>query len=194
MKIVSAEFVRSFYTVDDLPCGYLPEVAFSGRSNVGKSSMINVLLRRKNLAKTSSTPGKTRSLNYYRIDNKLHFVDLPGYGFSKAPKFERAQWGDLVEPYLLKRKNLKGIIQLIDARHDPQKNDLKMMEWLLYYKKPFLLVLTKSDKVSKNDLQLQTDTFGELLHELETSPVVPFSAKTKDGKDFVWDWIRNVVK
>ena len=189
MKVRNATFVVSAVHPSQFPRDEGAEIAFSGRSNVGKSSLINALLSQKGLAKTSSTPGKTRQINYFRINEAFYFVDLPGYGYAKAPKRERANWGRLVEPYLKKRETLLGLVQLIDARHDPTESDLQMVAWLSAYGLPFLIVLTKSDKLSAKKLSAQIRRTGRILSEWGDLPMVSFSAKSGLGKDKVWKWI-----
>lgn len=194
MKVRAAGFVCSARSARHLPRDRLSEIAFSGRSNVGKSSLINVLLNRKNLAKTSSTPGKTRSLNCYSVNDALYFVDLPGYGFARVSKAERAQWERFVEPYLMGRATLRGLVQLVDARHDPMETDLRMVEWLLYHQKPFLIALTKSDKLSRHKLKAQCERTIGILSEMDPNlSTVLFSTKTRMGRDQIWRWIEQVV-
>ncbi|HEO6940146.1 TPA: YihA family ribosome biogenesis GTP-binding protein, partial [Streptococcus agalactiae] len=135
---------KSHYPQDDLP-----EVALAGRSNVGKSSFINTLLGRKNLARTSSKPGKTQLLNFYNIDDKLRFVDVPGYGYAKVSKTERAKWGKMIEEYLVTRDNLRVVVSLVDFRHDPSADDIQMYEFLKYYEIPVIIVATKADKIPR---------------------------------------------
>lgn len=195
MKIRKAEFVVGAVHPSQWPRDGGVEIAFSGRSNVGKSSLINTLLNRKGLAKTSSTPGKTRQMNYYRINleaqaaEAFYFVDLPGYGYARAPKRARVDWGRLVEPYLKSRETLSGLVQLIDARHDPTESDLQMVAWLSASEMPFLIVPTKSDKLSANKLSAQIRRTRRILSEWGDFPVIPFSAKNGLGKDKVWKWI-----
>ena len=189
MKVRKSEFVISAVQPSQFPSDGGAEIAFSGRSNVGKSSLINTLLNRKGLAKTSSTPGKTRQLNYFRINEAFYFVDLPGYGYAKAPKRERRNWGRLLESFLKNREPLLGLIQLIDARHDPTENDLQMIAWLSSCAMPFLIVLTKSDKLSAGKLSAQVQKTRRILSEWGDFPVVPFSAKRGVGKEPVWKWI-----
>ena len=189
MKVRNATFVVSAVHPSQFPRDEGAEIAFSGRSNVGKSSLINALLSQKGLAKTSSTPGKTRQINYFRINEVFYFVDLPGYGYAKAPKRERVDWGRLVEPYLKKRETLLGLVQLIDARHDPTESDLQMVAWLCAYGIPFLIALTKSDKLSAGKLSAQIQRTRQMLSEWGDFPIVPFSAKSGLGKDKVWKWI-----
>lgn len=188
MKIKTAEFVKSAPKLDDCPLGNLPEVALLGRSNVGKSSFINGLCNRKKLAKTSNTPGKTRLLNYYIINEEFYIVDMPGYGFAKVSKAEQALWRGNFEKYLRNREQLKFCIQFIDSRHDVQKNDLQMREWLDYNEIPVFTVATKTDQVKKAKLassiaNIRTTLGGE---------IIPFSAKTGMGKDLILNLLSEV--
>jgi len=181
IKITKAEFLISCPNLKQCPDYNLPEIALVGRSNVGKSSFINTLVNRKNLAYTSNTPGKTRLINLYKIEDKLVLADLPGYGYAKVSKKEQELWGKNLEEYLLNRKDLKYVIQLIDARHDVQKNDLQMREWLDYYKIPAVTVATKADAISKNKLPQSLKQISDTLH----TEVIGFSAKTGLGKEKV---------
>jgi GTP-binding protein len=194
MKILTADFVLSAPGGDQLPRDRLPEVAFAGRSNVGKSSLLNALLHRKSLAKTSSTPGKTRHLNCYRINNAFYFIDLPGYGYAQVPADERRVWGQMVEGYVTDRPALQGIVHLLDARHPPTSQDLEMMGWLLNLQKPFLLVATKSDKLSGNALQRQLREVAVRLAGFGGLSVLPCSAHTGAGLPQIWKWIEDVIK
>lgn len=149
MKIKQAEFVGVFVDMDQLPADQLPEVAIVGRSNVGKSSLINRIANRKNLAKSSSTPGKTRTINYYRFNQSWYLVDLPGYGFAKVSRTEKARWGKMIEKYLAGRNTLRGVILLVDIRHSPSQEDRMMKDWLEHHQLPFMVVATKADKLSR---------------------------------------------
>src|ERR687889_1092052 len=151
MKVFTAEFLKSAFKEDDWPRDEKPEIAFLGRSNVGKSSLINSLLNVKGLARTSSTPGRTQALNFFLINRRFHFVDLPGYGYARVPRDVRESWGQLVTGYLAKREPLVLSIQIVDSRHEPTSLDLQLREWLLAEGKPFLTVATKSDKLSQNE-------------------------------------------
>jgi len=178
-KITSAEFITSSTCLENCPDFNLPEIALIGRSNVGKSSFINALTNRKKLAHTSNTPGKTRLINFYNINNELIIADLPGYGFAKVSKAEQEKWGKILEEYLKNRPDLKFVIQFIDARHDVQKNDIQMREWLDYNNIEVLTVATKTDTLSKNEIfrsvQNISKTFG--------NQAIEFSAKTCAGKE-----------
>ena len=178
------------HTLGDFPSFGLPEIGISGRSNVGKSSMINRLAGQRHLAKTSRKPGKTRSLNYYFVDKAFFLVDLPGYGYAKVPKSERRLFEELVDPYLNGRRELVGIIQLIDIRHGPVSGDLKMLEWLEHYDGNILYVFTKADKLSANRRSRLTKQYKE---EYAMENIVIFSASTGTGTGEVWSWIYNTL-
>ena len=153
MKVKQVDFVGVYVDVSQLPAAGLPEVAIVGRSNVGKSSLINRLANRKNLAKTSSTPGKTRSINYYCFNNSWYLVDLPGYGFAKVSRSEKARWAKMIEGYLTSRKTLRGVILLVDIRHPPSQDDRLMKDWLEHHQIPYMVVATKADKLSRSARQ-----------------------------------------
>ena len=182
MKIKTAVFVKSAPKLADTPTENLPEVALLGRSNVGKSSFINALCNRKSLAKTSNTPGKTRLLNYYIINESFHIVDMPGYGFARVSKAEQALWRDNFEKYLTERDQLQFVIQFIDARHEVQKNDIQMREWLVFNDIRTVTVVTKSDLVKKAKLDKVLKDVKEVLGEED---IILFSAKSAYGKDAI---------
>lgn len=181
MKIKTAIFVKSAPKMADAPPGNLPEVALVGRSNVGKSSFINALCHRKSLAKTSNTPGKTRLLNYYIINESFHIVDMPGYGFARVSKSEQAFWQQNFEKYLTEREQLRFVIQFIDARHNVQKNDIKMKEWLDFHNIRTITVVTKSDLVKRTQLDKNLKEIKAVLGE----DIILFSSKNAYGKDAV---------
>lgn len=188
MKIRSAEFVVGAVNRGDLPTDGLPEVALAGRSNVGKSSLINRLVQRRSLARTSSTPGKTQQLNYYRLNDALYLVDLPGYGFVKGGLALRLSLGRLVQGYLERRAELRAVLQLIDARHGPTELDLAMIEWLKAHPKPSLLVFTKVDKLSRQQwLRRQAELAA--AGTLAGLSYLSFSAVTGEGRDEALEWI-----
>jgi GTP-binding protein len=191
MKITSAEFVKSAFSSKDWPTDGRPEIAFLGRSNVGKSSLLNSLLQRRGLARTSNTPGRTQSINYFLINGSFYFVDLPGYGFAKVSKAMRAGWGTMAEEYLSERETLKLCIQLVDSRHAPSKLDLQLHEWLSFHERPRVVVATKSDKLSSNELTKQMKV---LKGELTGSDVLPYSSQTGKGRDPVWAVIESSLK
>jgi len=161
-----------------------PEVAFVGKSNVGKSSLINAMLGRKSLARTSKQPGKTRTINFYTVEDKLYFVDLPGYGYARVSKSESEKWGEMVEGYLQNRPPLKRIFLLMDIRHEPGKNDLMLYEWFTHYGLPFTLIATKSDKLPRSQVQKHLGIIRRNLGAAE--PPIPFSSETKAGRDELW--------
>lgn len=190
MKVTSAEFLKSAFKEDDWPRDNKPEIAFLGRSNVGKSSLINSLLGVRGLARTSSTPGRTQSLNFFTINDQFYFVDLPGFGYARVPKDIRSSWGDMVTGYLAKRRQLVLSIHIVDSRHEPTKQDLQLHEWLTLNNKPRLLVATKSDKLSNNELKKNLERITRVL---ETDSVVPYSARTGRGKDEIWRAIKSAI-
>jgi len=183
MKIKQAEFVGVFVDVNQLPADQLPEVAIVGRSNVGKSSLINRLANRKNLAKSSSTPGKTRTINYYCFNKSWYLVDLPGYGFAKVAQSEKARWAKMVEKYLANRKTLRGVILLVDIRHSPSQEDRMMKDWLEHHQIPYMVVATKADKLSRSARQKNLAMIRkELELPIEQQPLA-FSAASGEGKE-----------
>ena len=167
----------------------LPEIAFVGKSNVGKSSLINSLLGRRALARTSSAPGKTRTINWYSVDETIYFVDLPGYGYAKVSKQEQLKWGKVIETYLHQRQTLKLVIQLVDIRHAPSKGDQSMVEWLRYYQVPMLIVATKSDKIKRSMLEKQRAMLARHLQVENPRDILLYSSQTKDGRDALWQRI-----
>ncbi|HZK44160.1 MAG TPA: ribosome biogenesis GTP-binding protein YihA/YsxC [Syntrophomonadaceae bacterium] len=191
--IKKAEFIASFVNFDQLPEGNLPEIALVGRSNVGKSSLINKVLNRKNLAKSSSTPGKTRTINYYLINDQWYFVDLPGYGYAKVSKMEKRKWATMIETYLSEREQLKGVIQLIDIRHSPTDSDVLMKDWLMNIELPILVVATKVDKISRGAKNKHLAVARKGLHmEPGTSPIL-FSAETGEGVGEIHKALEEIV-
>ena len=190
MKITSATFSKSAFTEEHWPTDNIREISFLGRSNVGKSSLINSLLSVKGLARTSSTPGRTQSLNFFDINQKFRFVDLPGYGYAKVPKSLRMSWGQMAEDFLAKRTNLVLSIQIVDSRHDPTKLDLQLNEWLNHFDKPYLIVATKSDKLSQNELRKNLD---RVRRALPAARVIAYSAVTGKGRDEVWQAIESAL-
>lgn len=192
MQIRAAEFVVGAVSPADLPGDRLPEVAFAGRSNVGKSSLINRLAGRKQLAFSGARPGKTQQLNYYRIDDWLYLVDLPGYGFVSGGAELRGRMGKLASGFVEGRQELRAVVQLVDARHDPTELDWRMLELLKSGARPFLLVFTKIDKLSQQQLRRQLEQL-EAGGQLTGCPFVLFSARTGEGRDDVWEWIQQQV-
>jgi GTP-binding protein len=192
MIIKTAEFVKSAVKASHYPPAELQEIAFGGRSNVGKSTLINTLLNRKRLVKTGSTPGRTQLINFFLINNDFHLVDLPGFGYAKVPLRVRKQWGPMVETYLAQRSTLQGVVFLLDIRRKPSDEDFKFHDWLRYYNIPIIFVLTKSDKLSRSKQQKQTNMIAQALSLNKADPIC-FSAKTRQGKDTVWKSISTLI-
>ena len=192
MIIKSAEFVTSAVKTSQYPPEVLPEIAFAGRSNVGKSSLINTLVNRKRLVKTSSTPGRTQLINFFDINKNLTFVDLPGYGYAKVPAAVRKKWGPMIETYLSTRRTLKGVVIIMDIRRLPREEEQNLIHWLAHYSIASILVLTKTDKLSKTKLIKQQAAIIKALAVVKED-VILFSAKTRRGKDAVWDAILTLV-
>jgi GTP-binding protein len=193
---IPAQFIRSVVHADGYPKDGLPEIALAGRSNVGKSSLINRVLEHAGLAKTSNTPGRTQALNYYRIEARdepsFYLVDMPGYGFAKVSKDRRAEWGQLIERYLHTRDTLAGIIMLVDLRHPPQPLDLQMAEWLHSRNTPFLLIGTKADKIARTKVPASLAQAASLLG-VPLAEAIAFSAESGHGREEVWAWIIKMV-
>ena len=192
MIIKSAEFIKSAVKPAQYPDAVLPEFAFTGRSNVGKSSLINTLVNRKRLVKTSATPGRTQLINFFLINKAISFVDLPGYGYAKVPASVRKKWGPMIETYLSTRKTLKGVALIMDIRRIPGLQDLNFIEWLYYYNIPGMLILTKADKLSKTKQLTQKATIAKAL-SVDKDELILFSAKSRLGKDVVWDAIEELI-
>jgi GTP-binding protein len=194
MHITSADFAIGAASLRQLPGDGLPEVAFLGRSNVGKSSLINKLCGRRSLARTSATPGKTRELNYYLINGGFYFVDLPGYGYARLPEQIRSSWGALIEQYLKGRDPLTLVVQLVDARHDPTELDMLMVGWLDYYAIPFVVTLTKADKLPQSKMPRLVDAVRRQFDRFRTcAGVIPFSSITGVGKTDVLNAIAHHI-
>ncbi|HEX8773983.1 MAG TPA: ribosome biogenesis GTP-binding protein YihA/YsxC [Pyrinomonadaceae bacterium] len=191
MKITSAEFIKSAFTEADWLHDQVPEISFLGRSNVGKSSLINSLLGVRGLARTSNTPGRTQALNFFLINKRFRFVDLPGYGFARVPKNVRATWGEMATNYLAKRLSLVLSIQIVDTRHEPTTLDLQLNEWLRANAKPRVVVATKSDKLSQNELRKSLERVRRMM---DAERVIAYSSTTGRGRDEVWRIIEEKVK
>ncbi|MCX7821820.1 MAG: ribosome biogenesis GTP-binding protein YihA/YsxC [Syntrophobacterales bacterium] len=191
-KISSAEFFTSAFIVQQFPTESLPEIAFAGRSNVGKSSLINALLLRKKLVKTSNTPGRTQSINWFIINKAFYFVDLPGYGFAKVPKEIQAKWRWLIEGYLQSRKTLKGVVLIMDARHPAMPQDVQLYHWLAARSFSIIPVLTKVDKLSRNQWEKAREECARIL-AISPKDIVLFSAKEKTGRDELWLKIMDAI-
>jgi len=191
MKITSAEFCKSAFEMAHWPVDGRPEIAFLGRSNVGKSSLLNSLLQRKGLARTSNTPGRTQSINFFLINESFYFVDLPGYGFAKVSKSMRSDWGKMAEEYLSQREQLALSIQLVDSRHKPSQLDMQLHEWLEFNQKDYLVVATKADKLSSNELTKHVKLIETVMPETK---MITYSSQTGKGRDSVWSAIVAALK
>lgn len=191
MEVHEVELVMSAVDPKQYPTTGQPEIALVGRSNVGKSSLTNVLINRNSYARTSSQPGKTQTLNFYHVESQLYFVDVPGYGYAKVSKAEREKWGQMIETYLTSRETLRGVISLVDGRHAPTKDDQQMYTWLSYYDIPVLVVATKMDKIPKAKWNKQLSLVKKTLDMKKSDGLLAFSAQTKAGKEQVWDWIES---
>ena len=192
MIIKSAEFVTSAVKPSQYPPSVLPEIAFAGRSNVGKSSLINTLVNRKRLVKTSSTPGRTQLINFFNINEKFSFVDIPGYGYAKVPESVKKKWGPMIETYITTRKTLKGIVLIMDIRRTPGPEEMNMLDWLNHYDIPSVPVLTKSDKLSKTRQKKQLKEISNTL-SADKDIFILFSAKSRQGKDEVLDAVKKLI-
>ncbi len=193
MNIISAKFVTSAVNSKGYPESDLPEVAFVGRSNVGKSSLINKLVNRRALARTSQSPGRTQLINFFLVNDCFHLVDLPGYGFAKVPLKVKEKWGQMIEEYLAKRQNLCGVVMLVDARHDPTGQDIQMYKWLCYYNVPTAVAVTKSDKLSKSQNIRQLSRIKKMLELQPEHFLVATSAKTGLGREDLLQIIENWI-
>ncbi|HCE11850.1 MULTISPECIES: ribosome biogenesis GTP-binding protein YihA/YsxC [unclassified Enterococcus] len=194
MKVHQAEIVISAVAPAQYPDTNLPEIALAGRSNVGKSSFINTLIDRKNLARTSSKPGKTQTLNFYLIEQALHFVDVPGYGYAKVSKTERAKWGKMIETYLAERQQLRAVVSLVDLRHAPSQEDIQMYDFLKYYEIPVIVVATKADKIPRSKWNKHESMVKKALSFDANDTFILFSAVTKQGKEEAWQAIEEAIK
>ena len=172
-----------------LPDNKLPEIAFAGKSNVGKSSLINGLLNRKSLARTSATPGKTQTINFYNVNEELYLVDLPGYGYAKVSEAEKIKWGQLIERYLHNSKQLKAVFLLIDIRHEPSANDKMMYNWIVEMGYNPIIIATKLDKIKRSQIQKHVKMIKQGLELVPGTVVIPFSSTTKQGRDEIWELV-----
>ena len=189
MKITSAEFITGAVSYRQYPDSAYPELAFVGRSNVGKSSLINSLLNRKKLVKTSQTPGKTQEINFFKINNDFIFADLPGYGFAKVPQSVQKRWRKMIEDYLLKRETLLAVIFIIDLRHSPSQLDLSLQQWLEAHGVKYLLVGTKVDKLSQSEIKKQKDKLNVTYFDGSEGELLVYSSKSKRGRKELWSEI-----
>ena len=189
MKIRSSEIVVSAIRKEQYPAEGLPEIALVGRSNVGKSSATNALLNRRNFARTSQTPGKTRTINFYKINNEFYFVDLPGYGYAKVSKSEKDKWGVIMERYLQDRQELCAIFLLVDIRHEPTNDDVMMDEWIKHFGYNCVVIATKADKISRGQYQKHISIIRKKLQLEKDEKVIPLSSSKKTGVEDVWNEI-----
>ncbi|MCD8216475.1 MAG: ribosome biogenesis GTP-binding protein YihA/YsxC [Clostridiales bacterium] len=192
IKNVSLETVCGY--TSRLPENTRPEIAFAGKSNVGKSSLINALVNRKSLARTSGQPGKTQTINFYNVNNELYLTDLPGYGFAKVSQNEKEKWGQMIERYLHTSQQLKAVFLLIDIRHDPSANDKQMYEWMVYQGFHPIIIATKLDKIKHSQIAKQVKAVKTGLGVTPDTVVIPFSAQTKQGRDEIWALIEEVCE
>lgn len=190
MDVNNVELIISAVRPEQYPETDLPEYALAGRSNVGKSSFINTMIRRKSMARISQKPGKTQTLNFYKIEEALFFVDVPGYGFAKVSKTEREKWGVMIETYITSREQLRGVIQIVDLRHKPTEDDRMMYEFLKYYDIPVIVIATKADKIPRSKWQKNAKIVRETLDFDPDDKFVLFSSETKMGKDEAWQFIK----
>jgi GTP-binding protein len=193
MKVVSSDIVISAVRPAQYPETDLPEFALAGRSNVGKSSFINKMLNRKGLARISSKPGKTQTLNFYLINEILHFVDVPGYGYAKVSKSERAAWGKMIETYITSREQLRAVVMIVDLRHPPTQDDIMMYDFLKHYDIPCIVIATKADKIPRGKWQKYLKVTKETLDLDENDQIVLFSSETGEGKDKAWSILQSYM-
>jgi GTP-binding protein len=191
ININNAKFEITAVKPEQYPKSDKPEITFVGRSNVGKSSLINSMLNRKSLARVAATPGLTRVINFYNVDNILYFVDLPGYGFAKVSKTEKESWGSVVETYLKTRKQLKLVIMLVDIRHSPTDDDKLMNDWLKCNGIPYLITATKLDKIPRSKVKERVCDIRKVLELSDSVKVIPFSSETKQGREELWNEIKS---
>lgn len=194
MVIRHAELETVCGITSRLPEHTMPEVAFSGRSNVGKSSLINGLLNRKSLARTSSQPGKTQTINFYNVNHEVYLVDLPGYGYARASQETKAKWGRMIENYLHSSKQLKAVFLLVDIRHEPSANDRDMYGWIVHQGYDPMIIATKLDKIKRSQIQKQLKILREGLNLRPDTKIIPFSAETKQGREEIWEIIDGYVE
>lgn len=194
MNVTSVNLETVCGITSKLPENEKVEIAFAGRSNVGKSSLINVLMNRKSYARTSSQPGKTQTINFYNINEVLYFVDLPGYGYAKVSTDTVKKWGKMIDNYLEHSQVLRLVFLLVDIRHKPNQNDMQMYEWCVHYGFNPVVIATKSDKIKRSQLQKQIRQIKDALQVVEGTPVIPFSALNKSGQDEIWEYIEMVYE
>ena len=190
---MDVEFIISAFKESQYPISDKPEIAFAGKSNVGKSSLINTLVNRKKLARTSSTPGRTQSINFFRFGKTLYLVDLPGYGFARVPTRVKESWREMVETYLIRRPTLKAVVVILDIRRDPASGDIDLIHWLQSYNIHPIIVLTKADKLSRQQAKKRAGLIAGQLAGISPDAPVVFSAKTRQGKDEIWERMRELT-
>ncbi|HEX3030812.1 MAG TPA: ribosome biogenesis GTP-binding protein YihA/YsxC [Bacillota bacterium] len=193
MKVNEASYIASAVNLSQCPAEGYPEVAFAGRSNVGKSSLLNTLVNRRSLARTSSKPGKTQTINFYLVNNNFFLVDLPGYGFAKVSKEVKATWGKMIEQYLRGRDVLCGVVQLVDIRHEPTNDDIQMYQWLQHFQVPVTVVATKADKISRGRRPQHLKTIKDKLQLQPGTRLIAFSAETREGLEEVWTVLEELI-
>lgn len=191
---MDVKFLKSAFQESHYPPSDKPEIAFAGRSNVGKSSLINTLVNRRGIAKTSSRPGRTQAINFFEVNSRFYLVDLPGYGYARVPIKVKASWGEMVETYLRRRPNLKCVVVILDLRRDPTKGDKDLLEWLKQYEINAVVVLTKSDKLSKQKAASKAKLIREELAAVYSGNLMLFSAKTRVGRDEVWKKLNRLME
>ena len=194
MVIRNVELETVCGVTSTLPENTLPEFAFAGKSNVGKSSLINALMNRKALARTSSQPGKTQTINFYNINGDLYYVDLPGYGYAKVPQSEKVKWGKMIENYLHKSQMLKFVFLLVDIRHAPSENDRTMYDWILSNGYHPIIIATKLDKINRSQIQKQLKLIRTTLHTEEGAVLIPFSAESKQGREEIYEILDGILE
>jgi GTP-binding protein len=193
MNKMNISFLKSSFKEEHFPPPDRPEIAFAGKSNVGKSSLINTLINRKKLARTSSTPGRTQAINFFDVNHRIYFVDLPGYGFARVPSEVKKSWGKMVEEYLKTRKNLKAVIVILDIRREVSQDDGSLLEWLNHYQIPSIAILTKADKLSRNQVYSRAKNLGKNLEAYGIHKPIIFSAKTRLGREAIWERIEAIT-
>ena len=193
MKVNNVSLAAVGVKMSQYPDDGKPEIAFAGKSNVGKSTLINAMIGRKALARTSSQKGKTRTINFYNVEDILYFVDLPGYGYAKAPRTEIEKWGKMIEEYLNKRETLRGIVMLVDIRHEPGENDRLMYDWLKHYGYDIIIAATKKDKIKRSQIQKQLSLIKNTLKLAPEDRLIAFSGETKDGVEELWEELEKLI-
>ena len=193
MKVNNVSLAAVGVKMSQYPDDGKPEIAFAGKSNVGKSTLINAMIGRKALARTSSQPGKTRTINFYNVEDILYFVDLPGYRYAKAPRTEIEKWGKMIEEYLNKRETLRGIVMLVDIRHEPGENDRLMYDWLKHYGYDIIIAATKKDKIKRSQIQKQLSLIKNTLKLAPEDRLIAFSGETKDGVEELWEELEKLI-